>query len=109
MAETAEAILLKGDLEYYDKLKTLLKNQGAWENTYTKLLRNCEMKLPYSQHIQILVKEKEYELLLEQVKKHPEYVYPYGKILTKKYKSDICILFSEQIHKEASCKLQGNI
>lgn len=101
MSETAEIILLKGNLEYYDKLKFLLKNRGVWDNLYKELLHKCELKLSYLQYIEILAKEKELELLLEQVKKHPEQVYRYGKLLAGKYASDICTVFMGQIRKES--------
>jgi hypothetical protein len=76
MAETAESILLKGDMAYYDKLKFLLKTLNTWDTSYTELLGKCEAVLSYSQYMEILAKENEYVLLLEQVKKHPELSYP---------------------------------
>jgi len=105
MAETAETILLKGNMEYYDKLKLLLKTQGVWDSSYVELLGKCELKLSYSQYMEILAKEKEYELLLEQVKNHPEQIYRYGKLLAEKYASDICAVFTWQIRKEAEAAL----
>jgi hypothetical protein len=101
MTETAEDILLCGDLEYYEKLKLLLKEQDAWENSYSELLQKCELKLSHSQYMEILATEKEYDLLLEQVKKHMDKVYLYGKLLAKKYPADVCEIFTEQISKEA--------
>ena len=101
IAETSEKILLEGDLKYYDKLKSLLLEQAVWENSYSKLLHECEMKLSYSQYAEILAKEKEYALLLEQVKKHAEQIYRYGELLAEKYPIDICSIFAEQLNKEA--------
>jgi hypothetical protein len=101
IVETAEEILLEGDLRYYDKLKSLLLKQATWEKAYSKLLRKCEIKLHYSQYMEILAKEKENDLLLEQVKKHAEEIYSYGKILAEKHPIDTRAIFTEQINKEA--------
>ena len=101
MAETAEKILLRGDLKYYDVVKTLLERQAVWNKSYPELLRKCESKLFYSGYAEILAKENEYDLLLEQVKKHPELIYGYGKLLAEKYPADICSVFIGQIKKEA--------
>ena len=40
-------------------------------------------------------------LLLEQLKKHREQIYVYGKLLAEKYPADICTMFTEQINKDA--------
>jgi len=101
MVETAEDILLCGDLKYYDALKALLQAQSAWDNVYPDLLHKCEQKLSYSQYMEILAKEREYALLLEQVKEHTKQIYLYGKMLAEKYPADICVLFTEQINQEA--------
>ena len=101
IAETSERILLEGDLGYYDKLKSLLLEQAVWENSYSKLLHKCEAKLDCSQYMEILAKEKEYALLLEQVIKHADYIFDYGEILAGKYPIDTCAIFTEQINKEA--------
>ena len=102
MAAIAEEILLKGNLAYYDKLKTLLEKQAVWGDSYSELLHKCELKLSYTQYMEILAKEKECDLLLEQVKKHTEQVYHYGKLLAEKYPLEICAVFTEQITKDAA-------
>lgn len=101
MAGTAERILLAGDLEYYDKLKSLLTEQALWDSSYSDVLRKCELKLPYSRYMIILAKEKEYALLLKQVEKHKEEIFRYGKLLAEKHPVEVCALFAEQIKKEA--------
>ncbi|MCL2642652.1 MAG: hypothetical protein FWD52_03965 [Candidatus Bathyarchaeota archaeon] len=102
LSETAEVILLKGNLEYYDKLKFLLKNRNVWDTCYAALLCKCELQLSCVQYMEILAKEKEWALLLEQVKKHSEQIYRYGKLLAEKYVSDVCSVFTWQIRKEAN-------
>ena len=101
MAETAKKILLCGDLEYYDKLKSLLTEQAIWDSSYSEILHNCELKLPFTQYMEILAKEKEYTLLLKQVKKHMNEIFRYGKLLAEKYPAEARALFTEQIQKEA--------
>ncbi|MCL2009528.1 MAG: hypothetical protein FWG71_03140 [Synergistaceae bacterium] len=101
IAETSEKILLEGDLSYYDKLKSLLLEQAMWKKSYPELLHKCEMKLSYSKYMEILAKEKEHALLLEQVKKHAEQICRYGELLAEKYPIDTCAIFTEQINKEA--------
>lgn len=101
MTETAQEILLSGDLEYYDKLKSLLVEQAVWNSSYLELLKKCESRLAYSQYMEILAAEGEYSLLHEQVEKHPEQVYLYGKLLAGVYPAEICEIFFKQIGKEA--------
>jgi len=101
MTETAQKILLNGDLKYYDKLKLLLVEQALWNSSYLELLHKCESKMSYLQYMKILADEKEYVLLLEQVKKHTEQIYLYGKLLAVKYPTEICAIFTGQINKEA--------
>lgn len=101
MAETAQEILFCGDSEYYGKLKSLLMEQAAWKGSYSELLHKCELKLSYSTYMKILAEEGEYALLLEQMKKHTDQIYGYGKLLAGKYSTEICAIFTGQINKEA--------
>ncbi len=101
MASTAEAILLYGDLEHYDVLKTLLKRQNLWETSYPELIQKCKHKLRYSEYMKILEKENEYERLLQQLDKHRDEVYNYGALLASRYPLDIRKIFNAQIDKEA--------
>jgi hypothetical protein len=101
MTESAQEILLSGDIEYYDKVKSLLIAQSAWEKSYPELLIQCKLKLHSSQYMKILAKENEYALLLEEVKNHTEQIYQYGKLLSKKHLNPVRDVFVEQINKEA--------
>ena len=49
----------------------------------------------------ILEKEQEYALLLEQLKKHTEQVYNYGRTLAEEYPTDVCAIFISQINAES--------
>ena len=86
---------------YYDKLKSLLIEQGIWSAEYPALLRNCERILPSSKYMEILELEQEYALLLDQLKEHPEQIYRFGQLLSEKYPAVICTIFIGQIDREA--------
>lgn len=100
-ADTAEQLLLMGDLSYYDKLKAILTNDNRWHDAYPMLLEKCAKQLHYSQHMQILRNENEFALLLEQLKIHTEQIYTYGKTLAAHYESDICDVFLARMESEA--------
>ena len=101
MTETAKKILLDGDIKYYDILKNLLQKQEIWESSYNGLLLECESKIYKTNYMEILAKEEEYNLLLEQLQKNPEEIYQYGKILEGRYPTDICAIFIKAIKKQA--------
>jgi len=101
MMVTGREILLSGDIEYYDIVKSLLIKKSVWEKTYSELLNQCKSKLSSSQYMKILAKENEYALLLEEVQKHTEQIYDYGKLLAEKYLTPIRDVFIGQLNKEA--------
>jgi hypothetical protein len=101
MAKTAKAILFKGDLGYYEILKSVLQKQKKWDGQYAILLDECASKLYHSTYMSILQIEQEYELLLEQLKKHTDQIFSFGEYLVEMYPDDICTLFITQIKKEA--------
>jgi hypothetical protein len=100
-ADTAERILLLGDLEYYDKLKTLLTDDARWDNEYPALLKKCAEQLSFTQYMRILNSENEFELLLGQLRLHQEQVYDYSAALTTRYGDDVHGIFLAQINSEA--------
>jgi hypothetical protein len=101
MTAAARDILLAGDLEYYEKLKSLCEAQASWDAEYPDLLARCGEKLLYTKYMEILSRENECALLLKQVKKHTETIYLYGKILAKEYPDIIRDILITQIDKEA--------
>ena len=101
MIETARRIALRGDLEYYDKLKALLQEQGEWEAAYPALLEDCARQLPYKNYMEVLHREHECDLLFEQIQAHPEEVYTYGKFLAEEYEGGVRSIFYTQIRLEA--------
>lgn len=101
MAEAAKKILLSGDLTYYEKLKLQLQEQGKWDSQYPVLLREYAAKLHYTNYMEILEAEKEHTLLLEQLKKHTDQIYHYGKFLAANHKKDVYAIFIGKINGEA--------
>jgi len=100
-AETAREILMQGDLDYYPKLKTLLSEDGIWDKTYPKLLDECASNLHHSAYMKILESEREYALLLEQLKAHIDEVYRHGEFLAAKYPQEVCDIYTVRINKES--------
>lgn len=100
-ADTAERILLLGDFSYYDKLKVLLTDSNRWKDTYPVLLEKCAKQLSFAQYMRILSGENELELLIEQLKLHPEQIFDYGAVLAARYEGDVCNIFLAQIDSEA--------
>ena len=79
----------------------MLKEQSAWDGSYSELLHKCEQKLYYATYMQILEKEEECDLLLKQVKKHTDMIYRYGNFLAGMYSNDVRDIFIEQITRES--------
>jgi hypothetical protein len=99
--EVCEQILLKGDLQYYDKLKLMLTQLTRWEAEYQDLLAKCEKQLSYSNFMIILNKENEFDRLMAQVRQHKETVFTYGKRLSPHFADEVRKLFIAQLNAEA--------
>jgi hypothetical protein len=102
MAQTAEALLLSGKIEYYDKLKEIYGRLGCLGEVYPVLLEKCRDKLSVNNYMQILSRENELALLFGCLKSNPRNIYHYGKQLSQKYHDEVEALFVAQIHAEAS-------
>ena len=101
MSDVAKKILLLGDLEYYEPLRSLLKEQALWDSLYPLLFEECELRLHYTNYMAILGKENEYALLLKQVEMHMEQIYHFGESLAGDYPDEICSIYINQLKKEA--------
>jgi hypothetical protein len=88
-------------LGYLDKLRALLGGMGLWETERHALLEECAALLPFEKYMAILDKESELDLLMEQLRKHPEEVFSYGKSLSSAFNQEVCDLFVSQIAKSA--------
>ncbi|GHU79789.1 hypothetical protein AGMMS49992_32180 [Clostridia bacterium] len=102
MAETAESMVLSGNLDYYDKLKSIHKKLGDWDAAYPNILVQCKTHISSSLYMQVLSKENEFALLLEQVQSNPHNVYTYGAQLASQYSDAIYSIFITEIGKEAA-------
>lgn len=101
--EISNRLLLSGDIGYYDKYKTLMKQTDRWEGEYGMLLSELREKLPPYTYMQILSKENELRLLLEQVKiTGEELIFTYGKQLAQMYPKDVYAIYKEQISRLAA-------
>jgi hypothetical protein len=101
-AEVCERILLKGDMQYYDQLKSLLTSLGRWEAEYQTLLTKGEEQLSYINFMAILHKENEFNRLMAQVHLHEEMVFTYGKYLSDIFSDEVRELFISQISAQSA-------
>jgi hypothetical protein len=51
--------------------------------------------------MEVLAKESEFTLLLDQLKQHTREVFEYGELLSKVFSAEVLIIFKKQINKEA--------
>ena len=102
-AELAEDLLVgKWDTHYYAVLKRLLTEKGAWDAKYPTLLAALGSSMPYNSYMYVLSKENETRKLLEEVKKHPNCVFDYGKQLAAEYPSETYAICLDEIRKRAA-------
>jgi len=101
MIDTSRRIVLRGDLNYYDKLKAQLREIGEWDAAYPVLLEDCAQQLSYINYMKVLRGECEFDLLFEQLQAHPEEVYAYGKFLAEEYEGGVRSIYYNQIRREA--------
>jgi hypothetical protein len=100
MIETAEIVLSKGEAFYYPKLKALLQASGEWEARYKSVLEMCERNLCAESYMNILKEEGEFDLLFDQMKKHPDQISTFGDMIPKSYRVEVLQMFAEIIRQE---------
>lgn len=100
--ETAKDLLFGFDFKYYEVLKELLTKQGTWRREYNQLLAKIANTLPYYMYMDILAKEKENTKLFEEVYKHPESVFTYGKQLIGEFSQEIYAICTTEIYRQAN-------
>jgi len=99
--ESAEDLLFRFDIRYYDVLKELLSEKGVWEQEYSGLLTRIGDNLPYHMYMGILSKEKEIHKLLNEVHKYPATVFTYGKHLSAEFPDAVYEICLDEIRKQA--------
>ena len=88
--------------DYYCILKKLLTESGKWGNEYPKLPKALFDALPFRAYMKILYDEGENELLLEQLRLHPDDVFNYAAKLSKRYPADIYSMCVNVLRKAAT-------
>lgn len=96
-----DLLVYKHDIKYYDVLKKLLRESGAWETEYPSLLERLEQNLPYNLYMQILSTEGELSRLLTVVSAHPSSVFDYGEQLSVEFPQATYELCLEEIRSQA--------
>ncbi|MBW7874903.1 MAG: hypothetical protein H3C47_02815 [Candidatus Cloacimonetes bacterium] len=96
-----DLLVAKQDTKYYPILKNLLIEKGTWQSVYPALLLDISKKLPSHLYMEILSKEQELDILLEQVKSDPGQIFAYGKQLSVKFPQETYALCLDQIRMEA--------
>ena len=98
-------MLLLGDQAYYEPLKRMLQEEDLWEAEYPELLAAMEAVRPCHEYMALLAREGEKERLMEQVRRHPEMVFDYGKMLPPSNAGevyDLCAAFIRENAAQAS-------
>lgn len=100
----ARRLFLSGDWKYYDILKNLLIKDGKWQDEYQKLREELreEMKKKRSprDYMELLEKEQETELLMEQLRLYPSYSFQYGALLAAQYGEEVFAMCEKRIREE---------
>jgi hypothetical protein len=102
MINQAENILLSGDLDYYERLKSLHQKRGDWDAVYPQLLIKCKTSLSGYTYMKILSMENELTLLLEQAQSSLDSIFTCGAQLAAQYPDEVQALFVSAIRKEAA-------
>ncbi len=89
--------LLNGSGTKYDIVKKLMLKLGLWEKNYADLIDKLSYKLPVHFYAEILEKEKEYEKLLDLVKRHRHLIERCFKSLAKYYPKEAYTMYSDFI------------
>lgn len=97
----AQMLAQSGDQKFYQVTKTLLTEDGRWEQERPKLLEALKEKLPVYSYMNLLAKEGEAALLMEQVRLSPGSVFQYGAALAPQYGEEIFDLCSAMIRRES--------
>ncbi len=92
-------LLLRGDISFYDELKSFYQERNRWEFEYKLLLSELKKSGLYEQ---ILEQEQEWQLLLDCVKNRPADVFRYGYDLVKHYPEEIFAIYISEIEKAAA-------
>ncbi|KZX16561.1 hypothetical protein MBCUT_07150 [Methanobrevibacter cuticularis] len=85
----ANNLLKKGNSKYYYILKELYKNCGLLEEKQEELITNLIENSSFDCYGPILKEEKQWDLLWQGVKDHPDTIFQYGPELLKIYDEEV--------------------
>lgn len=97
----ARTLAALGEQRFYQTAKDLLIEDGRWQEEYPKFREELKESLPVYTYMEILKGEGETDLLMEQVRLHPDTVFQYGDVLAPQYGDEVFGLCSNAI-REAS-------
>jgi len=101
-ATTAKRLLLEGDGKYYDILRNLLVQTGAWEEAYEPLMDDLLRSLPDHLLFDILLKEKEYRILLDRIETTSgNAIFRYGARIAEEYPEEVAMVYRAKIEELA--------
>lgn len=98
---TRRAILMKGDMAYFRKLKSLYEQLDLWDQEKEALWSELPLKIGSYNYAVLLAQENELELLLDQVKMNKSYITDFGKQLAVKYPDQAYQIYEEYIYEQA--------
>lgn len=99
--EQAQNLALFGDKKFYQTAKALLTEDGRWEQEYPKFREALKESLSEDAYMDLLHREGEAALLMEQVQLHPREVFRYGATLAPQYGAEVSLLCSTIIQEES--------
>jgi len=102
----ARKLALMGDWDFYQTTKELLTENGRWTEEYPGFLAELKTARPVREYMEILARENEADLLMEQVRYYRDEVFHYGALLAPQYGKEVYGLCSGAI-REVSKRLQN--
>lgn len=97
-----------GDLKYYDEAKELLQAAGRWDDVYLSLITELSNQVSAEQYMQLLRKENELDLLMDQIRRSPADVFSYGDILFADYSEDVVDLARAAVRRASAAASSRN-
>jgi len=99
--DTIRFILFQRDTSYFRKLQEICVKQGVWEERRESLWQDLSQTLTSQEYASLLAQESELEKLLDIVKRHPIYVFHYGKQLAGSFPAETYAMFEACVMEEA--------
>ena len=93
----AKKLLLMGNEKFWDVLKQIYKEHGAWNENYESLLDELKNSKRTVCYRTVLISENEKKRLLDDVMENPYDLFYYGKYLVKDYPEQVYELCYKEI------------